>query len=299
MDANGGLTRRRLLVGAAATVAAAGTTTGLVAAGVLPGRTRVREALGWNGPAGRIPDVAPGPSVDGTISSPSMPGPAAWRIAYPPGTSPGDALPIAVWLHGKGGDERSAFDELGLDRFLAAAVADGAAPFALASVAGGDGYWHERDDGTDSGRMVVEDLLPTLERRGLDMDRLALAGWSMGGYGALLLAERHGDDLGVEAVATMSAAIWEDPDDGVEAGAFDDQIQARAHDVLAVTEALSRTPMRVDCGADDPFADANRLLRERCSPTPAGGLDPGAHTVGYWRRVAPDHIGFLSRQLSS
>ncbi|MEZ5138207.1 MAG: hypothetical protein R2711_05425 [Acidimicrobiales bacterium] len=158
MDANGGLTRRRLLVGAAATVAGAGTTTGLVAAGVLPGRTRVREALGWNGPAGRIPDVAPGPSVDGTISSPSMPGPAAWRIAYPPGTSPGDAPPIAVWLHGKGGDERRVSTS---SAWTASLPPPWPTALRLRPRFGGRRrrlLARARDDGTDSGRMVVEDL---------------------------------------------------------------------------------------------------------------------------------------------
>ncbi len=292
-----GMSRRHFVVGIGATAAVAAGATGLIATGVLPGQTRLREALGLNGPAGVIPEIEPGPRVDGELTSSRREGPTEWALSYPPGATPGDPLPVAVVLHGKGGNHRSAFDELGLDRFLAAAVRDHASPFAIASVDGGDGYWHARDDGSDCGRMVIDDFLPVLDDAGLDLDRLAIAGWSMGGYGSLLLTQRHHKDLGIRAVATMSAALWEDPGAGVDAGAFDDKDQAQAYDVLGGTDAFDGIPLRVDCGANDPFADANRILRSRCAATPDGGLDRGAHTVGYWRRVAPDHIAFLASHL--
>jgi hypothetical protein len=54
-----------------------------------------------------------------------------------------------------------------VDRFLGAAVEQGATPFAMASVDGGESYWHARVDGEDAGAMVVDEFLPLLADHGL------------------------------------------------------------------------------------------------------------------------------------
>lgn len=66
---------------------------------------------------------------------------------------------------------------------------------ALVTVDGGTGYWHAHP-GNDLMRMLVDEVIP----------RIGVMGISMGGYGALLLAEKH-PGL-VSAVAAISAAIW-------------------------------------------------------------------------------------------
>jgi hypothetical protein len=58
-----------------------------------------------------------------------------------------------VALHGFGGDVDAAF-ELGYGDAVAATG------LALVSVDGGNGYWHARRDGTDSGAMVRDELIP-------------------------------------------------------------------------------------------------------------------------------------------
>ncbi|EUA51733.1 putative cONSERVED EXPORTED PROTEIN [Mycobacterium xenopi 3993] len=40
--------------------------------------------------------------------------------------------------------------------------------------------------------MVLNELIPMLSSQGLDTSRVAFLGWSMGGYGALLLGSRLG-----------------------------------------------------------------------------------------------------------
>ena len=119
--------------------------------------------------------------------------------------------PVAVVLHGRGNNHASAFDRnyLGLDRFLAARVRAGGTPFALASVDGGETYWHERDGGEDAGAMVVDEFIPMLAEHGLDTRRVGFLGWWMGGYGALALAGRLGPARTV-AVAAESPALWHD-----------------------------------------------------------------------------------------
>ena len=86
---------------------------------------------------------------------------------------------MLISLHGRGGDHWDTFaGSLHLHRFLAEAVAQGGAPFAIASVDGGDHeYWHPRRN-TDPAAMVIEEFLPLLSKRGLDTTRIGLLGWS-------------------------------------------------------------------------------------------------------------------------
>jgi dienelactone hydrolase len=219
----------------------------------------------------------------------------SWAISYPPGAS--GRMPVVVVLHGRGADHASAFGTyIALDRFQALAVAGGAAPFAVASVDGGDTYWHRRASGEDAGAMVLDDLLPLLGRRGLDIRRIGLLGWSMGGYGALLLAGRLGPGR-VAAVVAESPALWHRAADSAP-GAFDDAADFRAHTVFGHERQMSGIPVRVECGTGDPFYPAARDYVDALSPRPAGGFQPGGHDPGYWRRMAPQQLAFLAAHLS-
>jgi S-formylglutathione hydrolase FrmB len=133
-----------------------------------------------------VPDARPGRRVSGVLTSEARGGRrCGWTIVWPPG--PRRDLPVAVVLHGRGNDHGSAFSAgyLALDRYLAQVVRRGTAPYALASIDGGEAYWHTRSDGDDPAAMVVDEFLPLLGRHELDTDRLGFLGWSMGGYGAL------------------------------------------------------------------------------------------------------------------
>ena len=102
-----------MLVGASGALAAVAVGGGLVATDVLPGRTRLRAALGLTGDDGTVPDVEPGPMASGSFESTRRRGrTTAWAVSYPPGHERGDPLPVLVSLHGKGGTHRSSFDEL-------------------------------------------------------------------------------------------------------------------------------------------------------------------------------------------
>jgi pimeloyl-ACP methyl ester carboxylesterase len=218
-------------------------------------------------------------------------------------------LPVVVALHGLGGDENGV---LGLDLpgYLADAVAAGVPPFALAAVAGGTGYWHARRSGEDAGRMVTGEFLPLLSRLPGDVDgvrvpglataagdRVGFYGWSMGGYGALLLAEQLGAGR-VRAVAVSGPALWEKAADTAP-GAFDDPSDFARHDVFAGRARLRGVAVRIDCGDGDPFVDAARDFAAGLSPRPAGGFGVGGHEGRYWRRVAPGQLAFLGRALAA
>lgn len=287
------ITRRSLLVGGIGVVAA-GATAEAVNLDLLPGRSTMYRVLGLNGADGTIPDVDPVPSVSGSFVSASRKGrTVGWTIAAPASDTP---LPVAVALHGYGDDHAAFFGrELGWDRFLAAHIADGGAPFAIASIDGGNRYWHPRADGDDPAAMVVDEFLPLIARRGFDTDRLALTGYSMGGFGALRLGGVLGASR-VRAVSAISPALWTSAADTAR-GAFDDAADFRANTVLGRQRALDGVAVRVDCGNGDGFAPAVHTYVDGFDAPPAGGFEPGAHTHGYWRRLAPQQLAFLARHL--
>ena len=206
------LSRRAFLVGGVASVTAAAG--GLVAVdqGWLPGRIALGRALGRCDVDAAIPEV-PGsePARSASFESTYRQREVTWILARPVDHD-ADELPVALVLHGRGGNAQTAFDTLGLNGFLNRHVATGGAPFALVSIDGGEGYWHPRADGDDPLGMVVHELLPRLRDEGLRADAIAATGWSMGGYGALLLARESGRDslagTRVVAAAALSPALF-------------------------------------------------------------------------------------------
>lgn len=228
---------------------------------------------------------------NGTFSSRFWPGrDVRWRLARPTprGTEPG-AQPLVVALHGHGGGADWPFNSVHIERHI---VSTG---LAVASVDGGDFYWHARRSGTDTGRMVIEDLLPLMRSQGMATDRVGLIGWSMGGYGALLMATKLGPAR-VAGVVAASAALWQSPGDSAP-GAFDDSEDFIRNDVFAARGKLRGIPVRLDCGRDDPFIAANRAFAREL-PDAAVTFDEGAHTEDYWTAHAGAQMSWLRKQFT-
>lgn len=288
-------TRRGLLTGAGLLAVGTGVGGFGVREGVLPGRTWLEGRFG-DRVDGPVPDVAAGRVVEGSFVSGARRGVrCGWAVAYPPGRARDGDLPVAVVLHGKHGNHAKVFDHdyLALDKFLAVAVAESGTPFALASVDGGNSYWHARDSGEDAGAMVHDELLPLLARHGLRTDRVGLMGWSMGGFGALSLAGRWGADR-VAAVVAESPALFRSYQDATP-GAYDDPADYASVTVFGRQDELAGIPLRIDCGTADPFLDATRAYVESFPTRPAGVFSEGGHDVGYWRSMAPAQLRFLAR----
>ncbi|WP_427885089.1 alpha/beta hydrolase [Kribbella sp. GL6] len=288
------LTRRTFFrTGAAAAVAAVAGVTALET-GAVPGRGRVHELLGLTGPDGVVPDVPAGPVVSGTFASKARRTEVGYSVVYPDGYAAGARLPVVLALHGRGGDHRAAVNDLGMDRYLTAAVRSGTPPYAIATVDGGrDSYWHRRADGTDPGAMIEQELFPLLAARGLATGRYGVLGWSMGGYGALLQVLQR--KVRPVAVGAMSPALWHRYAD-VQAGAFDSETDFENNQVLGRATSFQGAAIRIDCGRDDPFAGAAHDLRTELHAD--GGQQPGLHTGGYWRRMLPDQLRFLGAKLA-
>ncbi|MFJ8577979.1 alpha/beta hydrolase [Micromonospora sp. NPDC093277] len=308
------LTRRRLLqsLGAAAGIAGVGAGgIALVDAEVLPGRSALNQTLGRcnarEPDAPRVPAPAP---VTGSFRSAARRRQVAFAIAYPPGYAPGARLPVCLALHGYGSDSRGTIQAGGYSELLAgdgsssgrgepepSKPSQGVTPFALAAPDGGNGYWHPHADDDPLG-MLVDEFLPLLAERGLRTDRVAVAGWSMGGYGALLAALTYPDRF--RAVVATSPAIFHSYADAkrVNAGAFDSADEWARYDVTARAHEFAGLPVRIAIGAADPFADAVRTLRERLPDPSAVEITTGCHDDHYWRSVAPGQVRAIGAALA-
>ncbi len=280
------VSRRSLLLGGGAAVV----TATAVGRDRLP--YRVRDTLGLaDDPVVALPTGPTGPLVKG-----ALPGGAGFGISYPHGSTDKDSLPVCLVLHGRGGDHTDAFGSHGLDRFLAEVVRTGTPPFVLAAVDGGpDSYWHRRSDGRDPEANVTQ-LLAELQRRGHPVNRVAISGWSMGGYGALLMAARLGSST-VTAVVADSPALFRRYADA-RPGAFDDEADYRAHDVFAATGPLSNLSVRLSCGQDDPFFTPTAQLAAAL-PRAEASFGQGSHNVAFWRSTGAADLRFIGRALSN
>jgi len=293
------LTRRALLLGSAGAVAVVAAGGVAVEEEWLPGKYRLRRRLRlWTGHdgSGTFPDVAPGHVTSGSfVSRHRLGADVGWSVIYP-GDRP-EPLPVMVSLHGLGGDHTTAVTELGMDRFLPAAVAAGVPRFAIATVDGGTTYWHPRPTGEDAGAMVVDELLPILAAQGLHTRHVAFQGWSMGGYGTLRLAGLLGARR-VRAAAALSPALWTNPDDASSSG-FVDAAEYERYSVVGHQADLDGIPVRVDCGTDDPFYAADRAYVAGFDRTVVSSFGPGDHDPAYWTRKLPSQLAFVGHALSS
>jgi S-formylglutathione hydrolase FrmB len=295
------VSRRRLLRwvagGLGAVIVAGAGGFELVEHGVLPGKLALDELDGActvKAPAVRFDAL--GKTLSGEFFSKARRRMVGYSIGYPAPNVAGAELSLIVMLHGYGNNHRTAL----VDMTPAQAVAirgDGVhlTSTALVTVDGGNGYWNPHP-GDDPMAMVVDELIPLCQRRGLGRSPAALSmmGISMGGYGALAIAERN-PGL-VSRVAAISPAIWTSYDEarGANAGAFASARAFDEGDVIAHASALKGVAVRVASGNDDPFHSGVEQLVAALPPTSTVDFSSGCHTDSFFYAQEPPSLLFLS-----
>ena len=213
-----------------------------------------------------------------------------WAIAVPPGRF-AQPLRTVIALHGRDMDADGVMG-MGVEAGLAELAKAGYPPFAVAAVDGGNGWWHRRVTGEDSGSMVLTEFLPMLASKGLDTRRVSLIGWSMGGYGALLLGGALGPAR-TAAICAVAPALFTDYGEAIAERAFDGPADWFAYSVYG-TPALSEIPLRIDCGAGDRFYDATKQFVASLRKPPSGVSFVGGHDVAAWQEKLPRELAWLS-----
>jgi enterochelin esterase-like enzyme len=300
------VSRRRLLkwlvggVGAVVVVGAAGFE--LVDHGVLPGKQALDEIDGaCSLPAPALTYGSVGHSETGNFFSTARQRRVGYTIGYPPAYRHGDLIPLIVMLHGY--DQNHASALVGMTPAQAVALrVDGAplTPMAMVTVDGGNGYWNPHP-GDDPMSMVVNELIPFCQRKGLGVSptRIGLMGISMGGYGALAIAERYPSLA--STVAAISPAVWTSYAQArsANAGAFASASAFGKNNVIAHASSLHGTAVRVASGADDPFHSGVEKLVSVLLPHDTEVFSAGCHTNSFFLEQEPPSLRFLSQHLEA
>jgi S-formylglutathione hydrolase FrmB len=225
--------------------------------------------------------------------------------------------PVLYLLHGLGGDSGNWVS----DRARLAAHA-AAYRFIIVTPEGKNGWY------TDSATVptdkfetyILEELIPDVERRYRAFsarDARAVAGLSMGGYGALKFGVKHPERFVFAASLSgaFDAATWNHNDPELVAfvkpsigrvyGAMDSPTRA-ANDLSKLINNLS--PERInalpflylDCGTEDFLINSNRamsaLLLKRKIPHEFRQL-PGRHNWPYWDAQVQEVLKLAARRL--
>ena len=182
---------------------------------------------------------------------------------------PGQIAPLrpVIALHGVRGSAKQVMS-FGVEQVLADLVTAGRPPFAVVAVDGGDSYWHRRAGGEDAGSMVLNELIPMLSTMNLDITRVGFIGWSMGGYGAMLLGARLGPAR-TAGICAVSPALYQSYTAST-LGAFD-SYDDWTHNTVFGSPALSTIPLRIDCGNDDQLRPGHAPVHR-----------PAAHAARRW-----------------
>ena len=210
-------------------------------------------------------------------------------IYLPPSYNHSDKMyPVIYLLHGYGGDERSAVEEVG--ETVAALIVDGLIKTGLfkeiiivmpsgANKYGGSYFLNSELIGNYED-YIAEELVNFIDneyRTIRDRDGRAIAGASMGGYGSITLGMKHPETYC--AVASLNAPLWFDPiseaivpeilkenPDGMDGPIPDPERQYTSY-IYALSAALSpnldNPPYYVDLPFEYPSGKIIESVRQR------------------------------------
>ena len=273
----------------------------LVARGVLPGATVLHQLDGaCSVTSPPLVFASPGRSLSGSFYSRARRRQVGYTIAWPPGHEPGTPLPLIVALHAYGGSHRHPLTRMSLPEAMALRVPGRPLPpMAIAAADGGRGYWNPHP-GDDPMAMVIDELIPRCQEHGLGRGPRAIGtlGISMGGYGALLLAEKYPGQI--SAVAAIGPAVWTSYAQAraVNPGAYASAAAFARADAVTHARALSGTAVRVACGFSDPFYPGVRALARVLPPGAVVVASKGCHTGQFFAAQEPPSLSFLGRHLA-
>ncbi len=229
-----------------------------------------------------------------------------YRVFVPGGAGP---HPVVYLLHGHGGDEGNWFDHSGV---VAEAQRHG---LAVVTPDGGNS-WYVNSATERWEDYIAHDLAREVEGRfpvARAREGRAIAGLSMGGYGAVKIALRYPGRF-VFAASTSGAfdttrATSVFSPRGTSSNVLEvfgppGSVVRRENDVYRMAAEVSDPSvlpyLRIDCGTDDPWFGINE---EMAAALYARGIahdfiaSPGHHNWPYWNRSIVDIMAEAARRL--
>ena len=225
---------------------------------------------------------------------------------YRPAVPDSSDLPVLYFRHGFPGSPSEVFDA-GLPQLIDRLVAEGYPPFVLAAPDGNgvshrDTEWANAVDGTDQFEtFVTKNVIRAVEGpHPRDRSRRAIAGFSMGGYGAVNLALRHPDLYG----QVVPIAGYFHIDD--TAGVFAHQLAAIEANTpeLHLTDARRQRILLVDgdAGGDRVVTGESRIFYQQrvAAHVPVSYEQlTGTHSWAFVAAAFPDVGQFLDADWST
>jgi S-formylglutathione hydrolase FrmB len=270
--------------------------------------SRPADGRGTTAASGRLSTTAAIPHGTRQVLHVPLPGSTTTRdvLVYRPAVPDSAELPVLYFLHGYPGSASDVFDA-GLPRLIDRLVAEGYPPFVLAAPDGDglshrDTEWANAVDGTDQFEtFVTGNVIRAVEGSHLrDRTRRAIAGFSMGGYGAVNLALRHPDLYG-QVVPIAGYFHVDDP-----SGVFAHQLAAIDANTpeLHLTDARRERILVVDGdeGSDRVVSGESRLFYEQLvtAHVPASYEQlTGGHSWTFVAGAFPDVVRFLEADWST
>ena len=150
---------------------------------------------------------------------------------------------------------------------------------------------------------LIDRTFPTIASRG----GRAVAGISMGGYGAVMLAMRHPEVFSVAAAhsGVFSFAHEETPNHP-NINVVAEPLPAGKYDCYNLAEKLKagsqKLSLRMDCGTEDWLLEANRKFHghlEKLGIAHTYEEHPGGHDWDYFDAHVPDTLKFVVRNLEA
>ena len=228
-------------------------------------------------------------------------------LCLPPG-SRDRAMPLLLLLHGVRGSHWNWWALGGLPEIAAQMIANGEMePMAIAMPSDGlwsDGSGYLRHKSFDAEAWIMEDvpacvhsLMPQVR-----VDRLSLAGLSMGGYGALRVGAKYAER--VASIAAHSAVTSLDDLQRFVQDPIGKDLGAGKRDADLLywmrKHRAQLPPIRFDCGTEDSLLESNRALHEALRKARIAHVyeeHPGGHDWDYWRTHVRSTLRFASKAL--
>lgn len=217
--------------------------------------------------------------------------------------------PTLYLLHGLSDDHTAWVRNTSLERYVSGL------PLIVVMPDGGRGFYLDAAEGFKYGTAIGTELPERIERTfpaKRTRDGRALAGLSMGGYGALRLALTHPDRFC--AAASLSGAVgWGHYPTDWAGNPYIPEFQRVLGKEFVGTDAdiwhtaaqlppVERPSLRFDCGADDFLFAHNRALHAFL--TEAGvpheyAEHPGAHNWAYWDEHIRESLTFVMNAMTA
>lgn len=229
---------------------------------------------------------------------------AAYVILPEVGTAP---YPVLYLLHGLSDDHTIWLRRTSIERYVSNL------PLIVVMPDGGRGFYSDAAEGFQFGTAIgvelserIDRTFPTIPSR----NGRAVAGLSMGGYGALRLGLTYSDRF-CAAVSHSGALAFGHHATGFDGKAHPPEFQrilgadhvGGPNDLFALAEASDPNTLpalRIDCGTEDFLIESNRELHTHLTQIAVPHEyeeHPGAHTWDYWDKHIQDTLKFISEPL--